>query len=105
VNIQYRTRSYFHVQILKTPDITPDSTKKTRTVRANPGRMVILVMAYLQVSPLGGTRDETWRGQGIRKHCVLEFAETESIVTVQRRFRTKYQTYELPYTCVTLIEN
>ena len=25
---------------------------------------------YLQVSPLGGSRDETWRGQGIRKHSV-----------------------------------
>jgi hypothetical protein len=27
-------------------------------------------MAYLQVSPLGGSRDETWRGQGIRKRSV-----------------------------------
>ena len=25
---------------------------------------------YLQVSPLGGSRDETWRGQGIRKRSV-----------------------------------
>ena len=32
-------------------------------------------MAYLQVSPPGGSRDETWRGQGIRKRSVsLEFA-------------------------------
>ena len=27
-------------------------------------------MAYLQVSPLGGSRDETWRGLGIRKRSV-----------------------------------
>ena len=27
-------------------------------------------MAYLQVSPLGGSRDETWRGQGIRTRSV-----------------------------------
>jgi hypothetical protein len=25
-------------------------------------------IAYLQVSPLGGSHDETWRGQGIRKY-------------------------------------
>ena len=25
---------------------------------------------YLRVLPLGGSRDETWRGQGIRKHSV-----------------------------------
>jgi hypothetical protein len=52
-------------------------------------------MAYLQVSPLRDSRGETWRGQGIGKRCVLEFAKTESAVTVQRRFRTKYHT-ELP---------
>jgi hypothetical protein len=23
-------------------------------------------MAYLQISPLGGSHDETWRGQGLR---------------------------------------
>jgi len=27
-------------------------------------------IAYLQVSPLGGRHDETWRGQGIRKRFV-----------------------------------
>jgi hypothetical protein len=27
-------------------------------------------VAYLQVSPLGGSRGETWRGQGIRKRCL-----------------------------------
>jgi hypothetical protein len=27
-------------------------------------------VAYLQVSPLGGSHDETWRGQGIRKRSV-----------------------------------
>jgi hypothetical protein len=27
-------------------------------------------MVYLQVSPLGGSRDKTWRGQGIRKRSV-----------------------------------
>jgi hypothetical protein len=31
---------------------------------------VLGAMAYLQVSPLGGSRDETWRGQGIRKRSV-----------------------------------
>ena len=31
---------------------------------------VLSVVAYLQVSPLGGSRDETWRGQGIRKRSV-----------------------------------
>jgi len=52
---------------------------------------VLGAAAYLQVSPLGVSRDETWRGQGIIKvFCVLEFAKTESIVTVQRRFRTMY---------------
>ena len=49
-------------------------------------------VAYLQVSPLGGSRDDTWRGHGIRKRCVLEFAKTESVVTVQRWFRTMYHT-------------
>jgi hypothetical protein len=49
-------------------------------------------VAYLQISPLGCSRDETWRGQGIRKRCVLEFAKTESTVTVQRTFRTMYHT-------------
>jgi hypothetical protein len=39
---------------------------------------------------LGGSRDETWRGQGIRKRSVLEFAKTESIVTVQ------WRTYRAP---------
>jgi hypothetical protein len=33
-------------------------------------------MAYLQVAPLGDSRDETWRGQGIRERSVLEFAKT-----------------------------
>jgi hypothetical protein len=27
-------------------------------------------IAYSQVSPLGGSHDETWRGQGIRKRFV-----------------------------------
>ena len=27
-------------------------------------------MVYLQVSPLGGSRDETWRGQGIKNRSV-----------------------------------
>jgi hypothetical protein len=49
-------------------------------------------MAYLQVSPQGGSCDETWRGQGIRKSSVLKFSKTKSIVTVQRKFRTKYHT-------------
>jgi hypothetical protein len=50
-------------------------------------------MAYLQFSPLGSSRDETWRGQGIRKHCVFwNLPKLESIVTVQRKFRTKYHT-------------
>jgi hypothetical protein len=40
-------------------------------------------------------RDETWNGQEIRNHCVLEFARTESILPVQLRFWTKYHT-ELP---------
>jgi hypothetical protein len=47
-------------------------------------------MAYLQISKRGGSHEETWRGQEIRAFCVLEFAKTESIVTVQWRFRTKY---------------
>jgi hypothetical protein len=53
---------------------------------------VLGAVAYLQVSQLGGSHDETWRGQGIRKRCVFELAKTESIVTVQRRFRTTYHT-------------
>jgi hypothetical protein len=53
---------------------------------------VLGAVAYLQVSPLGRSRDETWRGQGIRERSVLEFAKTESIVTVQRRFRSTYHT-------------
>jgi hypothetical protein len=47
-------------------------------------------MVYLQVSPLGDSRDEIWWGRGLRKRSLLEFAKTESIVTVQRKFRTKY---------------
>jgi hypothetical protein len=31
---------------------------------------VIGAVAYLQISPLGDSRDETWRGQGIRKRSV-----------------------------------
>ena len=31
---------------------------------------VIGAVAYLQVSPLEGSRDETWRGLGIRKRSV-----------------------------------
>jgi len=31
---------------------------------------VLGAVAYLQVSPVGGSHDETWRGQGIRKHSV-----------------------------------
>ena len=53
---------------------------------------VLGALVYLQVPPLGGSRDEKWRAQWIRKRCVLEFAKTESIVTVQRRFRTMYRT-------------
>jgi hypothetical protein len=49
-------------------------------------------MAYLQVSLLAGSRDKTWRGQGIRKRSVLEFAKTESVVLVHQMFRTKYHT-------------
>jgi hypothetical protein len=37
-------------------------------------------------------RDETWRGQGIRKRSVFEFSKTESRLTAQRRFRTVYHT-------------
>jgi hypothetical protein len=36
---------------------------------------ILGVVAYLQVSPLGGSRDETWLGQGERKRSVLEFAK------------------------------
>jgi hypothetical protein len=32
-------------------------------------------MACLHVSLLGGSRDKTWRGQGIRKRSVLEFCQ------------------------------
>jgi hypothetical protein len=31
---------------------------------------VLGTVVYLQVSPLRGSRDETWRRQGIRKHSV-----------------------------------
>jgi hypothetical protein len=34
-------------------------------------------VVYLQVSLLGGSRDETWRGQRIRKHSVLRFVKFE----------------------------
>ena len=48
---------------------------------------------YLQVPPLGGSRDEKWRSQRIRKRSVSwNFAKIESIVTVQRRFRIMYRT-------------
>ena len=75
-------------------------TKKDRAERSTSiGReslkvffFVLGALAYLQVPPLGGSRDEKWRAQWIRKRCVLEFAKTESIVTVQRRFRTMYRT-------------
>ena len=54
---------------------------------------VMGAVAYLQVSPLGSSHDETWRGQGIRKRSVSwNFAKTECIVTVQRTFRTMYHT-------------
>jgi hypothetical protein len=53
---------------------------------------VLGAMAYLQVSPLGECSDEIWHGQGIRKRSVLEFAKTESIVSVQRRFQTTHHT-------------
>jgi hypothetical protein len=33
-------------------------------------QVIIGAMAYLQVSPLGVSHDETWRGQGIRKRSV-----------------------------------
>ena len=50
-------------------------------------------MASLQVSLLGGSRDETWHGQGIRKRSVFwNLPNIESVVTVQRRFRTMYHT-------------
>ena len=49
-------------------------------------------MAYLQVPPLGGSRDEKWLIVNKKAFCVLEFAETESVVTVQRRFRIMYHT-------------
>jgi hypothetical protein len=53
---------------------------------------VTATMVYLQVSPIGGSHDKTWWGQETRKHCVLEFDKTESLVTVQQRFQTKYHT-------------
>ena len=53
---------------------------------------VLGALVYLQVPPLGGSHDEKWRSQWIRKCSVLEFAKTESIVTVQRRFRIMYHT-------------
>jgi len=49
-------------------------------------------VAYLQVSPLGGSRDETACTWNKKAFCVLEFAETDSVVTVERRFRTVYHT-------------
>jgi hypothetical protein len=36
-------------------------------------------------------RKMAWAGDN-KAFCVLEFAKTESIVTVQRRFRTTYHT-------------
>jgi hypothetical protein len=41
-------------------------------------------MTYLQVSPLEGSREETWRGQGIRKLSVSW--------NLQQRFWTKKNT-------------
>ena len=49
-------------------------------------------MAYLQVSTLGGSRDETACTGNKKAFCVLEFAKTDSVVTVERRFQTVYHT-------------
>ena len=55
---------------------------------------VLGALAYFQVPPLGGSRD--WRKMAFtvnkKAFCVLEFAKTEWIVTVQRRFRIMYHT-------------
>jgi hypothetical protein len=76
------------------------TAERSISIGRNPSKFmwVIGAMAYLQVSPLGGSHDKTWRGQGGRKlsvSCVLEFAKTESVVAVQGRFQTKYHTEPL----------
>jgi hypothetical protein len=38
---------------------------------------VLDAVTYLQVSPVGGSRDETRRREGIRKRYVLEFTKTD----------------------------
>ena len=60
--------------------------------RISPSFFVLGALSYFQVPPLGVSREEKWRSQWIRKRSVLEFAKTESIVTVQRRFRIMYHT-------------
>ena len=54
---------------------------------------VLGALAYFQVPPLAGSHDEKWRSQWIRKRSVSwNLPKTESIVTVQRRFRIMYHT-------------
>ena len=52
--------------------------------RISPSFFILGALAYFQIPPLGGSREEKRRSQWIRKCSVLEFAKTESIVTVQR---------------------
>jgi hypothetical protein len=49
-------------------------------------------MAYLQVSPLGGSHVETWHGQGIRKHSVSWNLPKLSQLWWCNRFWTMYRT-------------
>ena len=65
--------------------------------RISPSFFLLGALAYFQVPPLGGSRD--WRKMAFtvnkKAFCLLEFAKTESIVTVQRRFRIMYHTEPL----------
>jgi hypothetical protein len=48
-----------------------DTAERNTSLGAEPLQFFLRgSIAYLQVSPLGGSHDETWRGQGRRKRFV-----------------------------------
>jgi hypothetical protein len=59
-------------------------------------------MAYLQVTPLGGSRDETWRGQGIRKSSVSWNLPKLSRALESRNEVSSVNTLHERYLCSTL---
>ena len=53
---------------------------------------VLGALAYFQMPPLGGSRDEKWRSQWIRKRSVSWNLPKLSHLWLQRRFRIMYHT-------------